>query len=78
MVRNCNFVALQNDNLVLQAYTSKRRILIQVLHIVILPNSFVVCSCMYSPFLQLDLYAYTFVYAYRTNCNFQIKCIIYA
>ncbi len=53
-----------------QAYTSKSCILIQVLspsnaytnmviHIFILPNPFVVCSCMYASLLQWDLNVYT-------------------
>ena len=52
-----------------------------LMHIFILPNSFVICSCMYASLLQLDLYAYTMYACMRTPWwlsyyNSQAKCIM--
>ncbi len=67
-----------------QAYTPKRCILIQVLppfiayikisvimHVFIMPNPFVICSCIYAFWLelQLDTQCVYLVYAFRSNCN---------
>ncbi len=43
----------------LRYFLSPMRIPNLVMHIFILPNSFIVCSCMYASLLQLDLNAYT-------------------
>ena len=69
-------LAVDPGNIGSQVYTPKGCTLIQVLPLLnAYPNSVVVCSCIICIDIQMNLNAYTTVYACRSNCNFQAKCI---